>query len=91
MDSFTGKEVLNKYLGDDIAIVSKYSKTINNMTLYIYVAYCDGVLTKYICQKEWNFYVKVFMNNETRELIYLDDEDNEILVYGRDDDGYDDI
>lgn len=64
---------------DNVERMIKAINTINGKELFIYYGNCDGKKTQWICDSKWNYNINVnFVNGD---LIYLDDNDNQIFVF----------
>jgi hypothetical protein len=68
-------------LKDGIKINDTYTKQINGIKLYVYVGICNDVHTKWVTQSEWDYKLRIQMNEDRTELDYIDSKNQEVLVY----------
>lgn len=61
-------------------------RIVPGVKVHVYYAICDGRPTKYITKKKWDY--KLSFCNINGEMIYLDGNKQEVLVYEKDEDEY---
>ena len=66
-----------------IELIDAYKIKIEDAPHFVYEALCDGVPTKYITKREWDFQIRVAMVGG--EIKYSDSHGDEILVFDEDD------
>jgi len=68
---------------NNVERMARLINKINGNKIYIYYGECDGKSTQWICQTEWNYNINV--NYLNGDLIYSDDNDEQIHVFEDDD------
>ena len=76
-------------LKDGIKINNKYTKKVNQIKLYIYIGTCNDILTKWITQSNWDFKLRVQINEDGTGIDYIDSKNQEVLVYEKDEEEWD--
>ena len=67
---------------DEVDIVSKYTKVINDTKFYIYIGPCNGILTKWITVTEWDFTLRLHF--QEGEMLYIDSKGQTMFCYETD-------
>jgi hypothetical protein len=75
-------ELLN--LKNGIQILNTYAKQANGFQLHIYVGQCNGILTKWVTQSDWDFKLRIQVNADMTDVDYFDSNNKEVLVYEQD-------
>ena len=68
-----------------IDLLDEYTKTSNGVRVNVYVGRCDGRRTKWITQDPWDFKLRVQMNADRTEVVYIDSKNQEVIVCEDDD------
>ena len=76
-------------LKNGIKINNKYTKKVNQIKLYIYIGTCNDILTKWITQSNWDFKLRVQINEDGTGIDYIDSKNQEVLVYEKDEEELD--
>ena len=74
---------------DGITMITTYSKTIDGITLFIYVGMCNNTLTKWVTQSPWDFKLKIDRYEDQPECVYIDSKNCEILCLEQSEDDWD--
>ena len=80
--------MFNNSHASDFKIISEYEIIKNNNKLYICIALCNNIYTKYITKTKWNYKISVKFDNHINDLIYKDTEDQQILVFEKNESEY---
>ena len=68
-----------------IDLLDEYTKTSNGVRVHVYVGRCDGRNTKWITQGPWDFKLRVQMNSDRTDVVYIDSKNQEVIVCEDDD------
>lgn len=68
--------------------ITHYTKDVNGGRLYIYVGVCNDEPTKWITTSEWNYKMRIVFDKDRDEIVYIDDQNQEILIFEKDEVGW---
>ena len=80
--------MFNNSHASDFKIIREYEITKNKNKLYICIALCNNINTKYITKTKWDYKISVKFDNQINDLIYKDTNEQQILVYEKDEPEY---
>ena len=73
-------------VGNGNIILREYDKIVNGIKVYICMGLCNNIATKWVTRSKWDYTIRIQMNSTRTDVVYIDSNGHEMLVFEDDED-----